>query len=99
MNLLPPDPHEVVIHDLRGLSAEDWGLTLEKAGFEVVQGWGSDEEAIKAAWAQEKWKDKDWIEGEYYSYVKRNGEILFSVVWIDPYSPTGCYATNVGCRS
>jgi len=74
MNLLPPDPHEVVVHDLRGSSAaerEDWGLTLEKAGFEVVQGWGSDEEAINSGWAQGKWNDKDWIEGEYYSYVKR----------------------------
>jgi hypothetical protein len=36
MNLSPPDPHEVVVHDLRGLSTserEEMGLTLDKAGF------------------------------------------------------------------
>jgi hypothetical protein len=74
MNLSPPDPHEVVVHDLRGLSTnqrEEIGLTLENAGFEVVAGWGLDGENIEAAWAQGQWNDESWIEGEYYPYVKR----------------------------
>jgi hypothetical protein len=80
MNLSPPDSHEVLIHDLRKLSAterEDMGLTLEKAGFEVVQGWGPDGESIQKAWGKGKWNDKSWIESEYYSYVKRNGAYIF----------------------
>ncbi|KIM49726.1 hypothetical protein M413DRAFT_115299 [Hebeloma cylindrosporum] len=74
MNLTTPDPHQVVIHDMRALSAaqrEEMGLTLEKAGFEVVEGWGSGGEALKADWEQGKWNDESWIEGTYYEYVKR----------------------------
>ena len=76
INLSLPDPHEVVIHDLRGLSTaqqEEMGLTLEKAGFEVIQGWGPGGEDMEAAWEQGKWDDNSWIEGAYYTYVKRHG--------------------------
>jgi hypothetical protein len=44
-----------------------------------VEGWGLDGENIEAAWAQGQWNDESWIEGEYYSYVKRNGADLFFV--------------------
>ena len=76
MNYTPPDPHEVVIHDLRGLSPaqrEEMGLTVEKAGFEYVQGWGSGGKEIEAAWEQGKWNDESWIQGAYYPYVKKYG--------------------------
>jgi hypothetical protein len=75
MNLTPPDPHDVVIHDLRGLSTdqrEEMGLTVDKAGFEVVQGWGPGGEEMEAAWEQRKWDDESWIKGPYYDYVKRH---------------------------
>jgi hypothetical protein len=80
INLSPPDPHEVVVHDLRGLSTaqrEEMGLTLEKAGFEVIQGWGPGREDMEAAWEQGKWDDKNWIEGAYYPYVKKHGPDLY----------------------
>jgi hypothetical protein len=76
MNFSPPDPHQVVVHDLQGLSTaqrEEMGLTLEKAGFEVIQGWGPGGEGLEAAWEQRKWDDKSWVEGAYYAYVKRYG--------------------------
>jgi len=75
MNFTPPDRHDVVVHDLRGLSTaqrEEMGITVEKAGFEVVQGWwGPGGEEMKAAWEQRKWDDESWIKGAYYDYVKR----------------------------
>lgn len=76
MNFSPPDPHQVVVHDLQGLSTaqrEEMGLTLEKAGFEIIQGWGPGGEDMEVAWEQRKWNDKSWIEGPYYEYVKRYG--------------------------
>src|SRR6202008_2423839 len=60
--------------DLRSLSVEErveQGLTLEKAGFETLQGWGADGEKVSKEWAEQKWKDQAWIETEYYSYLKR----------------------------
>jgi len=80
LNLSPPDSHEVLIHDLRKLSAterENMGLTLEEAGFEVVRGWGPNGESIQKAWGERKWNDQSWIESEYYSYVKKCGGRLF----------------------
>ncbi|KIM49718.1 hypothetical protein M413DRAFT_438868 [Hebeloma cylindrosporum] len=74
MNLAPPDLHDVVIHDMRALSAaqrEEMGLTLEKAGFEVAEGWGPGGDDLKADWEQGKWKDESWITGKYYEIVKR----------------------------
>lgn len=74
INLLTPDAHEVQIHDMRGLSILDRhvrGLTLEKAGFEMLEGWGSEGESIANAWIQHKWDDVKWIETEYYSFVER----------------------------
>ena len=75
MNHNPPDPHDVVVHDLRGLSTaqrEELGITVDKAGFEVVQGWGPGGEEMEAAWEQRKWDDESWIKGAYYDYVKRH---------------------------
>ena len=57
MNMSPPDPHEVVVHDLGGLftaQREKMGITLEKAGFELIEGWGPDWEDIEAGWKQRK---------------------------------------------
>ena len=57
MNLSPPDPHEVVVHDLGGLSTaqrEKMGITLDKAGFELIKGWGPGGEDIEAGWKQRK---------------------------------------------
>jgi hypothetical protein len=74
MNYTPPDPHDVVVHDLRGLSTDqrdEMGITVDKAGLEVVQGWGPGGEEMKAAWEQRKWDDESWIKGPYYDYVKR----------------------------
>lgn len=74
MNYAPPDPHEVIVHDLRGLSTaqrEEMGLTVEKAGFEYTEGWGPGGKEIEAAWEQGKWNDESWIQGTYYPYVKR----------------------------
>ena len=82
MNFTPPDPHECQIQDLRELSAtvrDELGFTLEKAGFEVVHGWGPHGEEIGAAWGEGKWKDKSWIEGNYYAYVKRGAEYMLSM--------------------
>ena len=76
MNHTPPDPHDVIIHDLKGLSTaqrEEMGITVEKAGFELVQGWGPGGEEMEAAWEQRKWDDESWIKGVYYNYVKRHG--------------------------
>ena len=73
-NDLSPDTHQVEIQDLRSLSVEEraeQGLTVEKAGFETLQGWGEDGESVGKAWAEQQWKDQTWIETEYYSYVKR----------------------------
>lgn len=99
MNLLPPDSHEVLVHDLRALSVTErvhMGLTLEKAGFEIVQGWGPFGEGMEAAWLQGKWNDDSWITDEYYSCVKRNGADLFSMVktYTDTCSLTGCSAIS-----
>src|SRR5262245_26938650 len=66
-NLLPPDSHDVQICDLRSLSPghiAQLGLTLEKAGFEVLKGWGCQGEAIAKAWKQRMWEDKSWVEGK-----------------------------------
>ena len=74
INDLRPDPHEVKIFDMRSLSVEeraDKGLTLEKAGFETLQGWGEDAESVSKGWAGKKWNDQAWVETEYYSYVQR----------------------------
>ena len=73
MNLSPPDPHKVVIHDIGGLSTaqqEKMGITLDKAGFELIKGWGLGREDIEAGWKQWKWNDESWILGPYYAYVK-----------------------------
>ena len=88
-NYSPPDPHDVVIHDLRRLSSaqrEEMGLTLEKAGFEVVQGWGPGGGGISVEWEEGKWNDENWIKDEYYSYVKREGTNIFQFVVVNPYS-------------
>ena len=76
MNMSPPDPHEVVVHDLGGLftaQREKMGITLEKAGFELIKGWGPGGEDIEAGWKQRKWNDESWILGVYYPYVKKYG--------------------------
>ena len=77
MNFTPPDKHDVVVQDLRGFATdqrEAMGITVDKAGFEVVQGWwGPGGEEMKAAWEQRKWDDESWIKGPYYDYVKRHG--------------------------
>ena len=73
-NNLCPNTHEVQITDLRSLSAEqraEMGLTLEKAGFEVLQGWGEDGENAAKAWAEREWDNEEWIKREYYSFVTR----------------------------
>ena len=82
MNFAPPDRHDVVVQDLRGLSTaqrEEKGITVDKAGFEIVQGWwgGPEGEKIKADWEQKKWDDESWIKGTYYDYVKRHGSERF----------------------
>jgi len=80
LDLSPSDSHEVLIHDLRKLSATErgnMGLTLEEAGFEAVQGWGLNGAGIQKAWGEGKWNDQSWIETEYYSYVKKYRAYLF----------------------
>jgi len=75
INLEKPDPHQVQIHDLRGSSEEErshWGLTLDQAGFEILQGWtGEDGDKMEKAWEVRRWEDEGWILGEYYEYVER----------------------------
>jgi hypothetical protein len=73
-NLLPPDSHDVQIHDLRSATPDQvaqLGLTLENAGFEVLQGWGGEGETVAKAWKEGKWEDKRWVEGEYYDFIRR----------------------------
>lgn len=73
-NDLSPNTHEVQIYDMRSLSVEqraEMGLTLEKAGFETLQGWGEDGESLAKGWAERKWEDEKWIETVYYPYVTR----------------------------
>jgi len=73
-NFLPPDTHEVRIHDLRSITVEDrakMGLTVEKAGFETLQGWIADGEEIGKAWAEKKWENIDFIENVYKPYIQR----------------------------
>jgi hypothetical protein len=70
-----PDTHEVRIFDMRSLTVEqrtEMGLTLEKAGFETLQGWGDGGEYVAKAWAEKQWKDERWIETEYYEFVKKS---------------------------
>jgi len=40
------------------IQQEEMGLTLEKAGFEVMQGLGPGGEDMDATWKQGKWDDK-----------------------------------------
>jgi hypothetical protein len=73
-NTLVPDPHTVEIRDLRALSVAqrvEEGLTLEKAGFEILKGWGNNDKEIEKAWKARKWDDNEWIESDYYAYVKQ----------------------------
>lgn len=74
-NFLPPDTHQVRIYDLRSLSVkerEDMGLTLERAGFETLEGWIANGEEIGKGWAEKKWEDVDFIENVYKPYVQRS---------------------------
>jgi hypothetical protein len=47
------------------------GFTLDKSGFESMQGWGRDVDNIEKAWKERKWEVREWIETEYYSYIER----------------------------
>jgi hypothetical protein len=48
------------------------GFTLDKSGFESIQGWGKDIDTIGKAWEEGKWEVCEWIETEYYSYIERH---------------------------
>lgn len=81
-NNLCPDTHEVKIRDLRSVSANDrakLGLTLDKAGFEILQGWGAGHGSdIGRELDAGKWKDADWIEKTYKPYVRRSVNVFES---------------------
>lgn len=57
----------VNITDLRGTTPEErqkLGFTTEQAGFQIVDGFGSD--AVAKDWAERKWDDEEWIQNTYY---------------------------------
>ncbi|KAI9320299.1 hypothetical protein DFJ73DRAFT_878017 [Zopfochytrium polystomum] len=60
----------VPIADLRGTTASQrtaWGLDVDRAGFELVAGFGSDPTA--ADWAARAWEDDHWLTTTYYADV------------------------------
>ena len=74
-NTTTPDTHQVRIYDLRSISSlerNEMGFTLDKGGFESMQGWGDDNDNVGKAWKERKWEAQEWIETEYYSYVERH---------------------------
>ncbi|KIM78062.1 hypothetical protein PILCRDRAFT_36252, partial [Piloderma croceum F 1598] len=91
-NTTTPDAHRVRIYDLRSLSSSQWsdaGFTLDRCGFEIMQGWSDEGDNVAKAWGERKWEVRDWIATEYCSYstdhwsrlIKRKLKATSSVAW------------------
>jgi hypothetical protein len=53
------------------------GFTLDRCGFEIMQGWSDDGDNVAKAWGERKWEVQDWIATEYCSYVEKHIAIPF----------------------
>ncbi|KII88550.1 hypothetical protein PLICRDRAFT_41723 [Plicaturopsis crispa FD-325 SS-3] len=73
-NTHAPDTHKVQIYDMRSLRVDErqeLGLTVMKAGFEALQGWGEEGDAVAKDWNERKWEDEAWVTSTYYPYVEK----------------------------
>lgn len=58
------------------------GLTLEKAGFETLEGWIADGEEVGKGWAEKKWEDIDFVENVYKPYVQRSVHTMHPSLYV-----------------
>jgi hypothetical protein len=71
------------------------GLTLEKAGFETLEGWIADGEEVGKGWAEKKWEDIDFVENVYKPYVQRSVHAMkHASKFVRTHHSTGFYLIN-----